>query len=289
METVAFDGLEATLARLTLTGRERWQTLMASGVWCGVIAEGTIATVRARRDDTWRARTTINCLLDDVQPVDHRSLEPCQLSAVFIRVPCERLETLLGAAAGSLSPRGSAPLRSWHDHRAATAIAWQMLGCPLSGPARGLYLSAKSLEILSLVSDRALAEALDQPVSIPPPGNASEVERAHAARAILLTELADVPTVPELGRRVGLNARRLSELFKIHFGTTVYAYAKGARLDHAKQMLESGAITVAQAAYGSGYNPAHFSAEFRKRFGCSPSACRVSRAQRADNAQKRLQ
>lgn len=289
METVVFDGLEVTLACMTLTGSERWQTLMPSGVWCGIVAEGTIATTRAGRDDTWRARTTINCLLDDVQPVDHRSLAACQLSAVFIRVPFERLETLVGAAAGSLSPRGSAPIRSWHDHRAATAIAWQMLGCPLSGPARGLYISAKSLEILSLVTDRAIAEATTRPGGNSLPGNASEVERTHAARAILLSELADVPTVPELGRRVGLNARRLSELFKIHFGTTVYAYAKGARLDHAKLMLESGEITVAQAAYSSGYNPAHFSAEFRKRFGCSPSTCCVLRAQRADSAHKQLQ
>ncbi|HEY0292882.1 MAG TPA: helix-turn-helix transcriptional regulator, partial [Hansschlegelia sp.] len=61
-------------------------------------------------------------------------------------------------------------------------------------------------------------------------------------------------------------------LFKTHFGATVYAYLKAARLDHARLMLESGGATVSQVAYRYGYQPAHFSTEFRRRFGTSPGA-----------------
>lgn len=68
-----------------------------------------------------------------------------------------------------------------------------------------------------------------------------------------------------------MNAHRLNELFRAIFGASVYAFVKEARLDHAKKLLESGDFSVSQAAYSCGYHPAHFSTEFRKRFGVSPS------------------
>jgi AraC family transcriptional activator of pyochelin receptor len=37
-------------------------------------------------------------------------------------------------------------------------------------------------------------------------------------------------------------------------------------------MLEAGETGIAQVAYALGYQPAHFTTEFRKRYGVTPSA-----------------
>ena len=274
METVQFDGLEIILARMTLSRSQRWDSSMLPGIWCGILAEGTIATSRSGFDNTWKPRTTINYSIDDPVIVEHVVPESCQLSAVFIRLPFERADAIAGPDARRVLAPRSADFRSWQDHRTASALAWQMLGCPLTGPARRLYLSGKALEVLSLIAqsdtaDRTSASNADGVA----PARASEIERIHAARALLLSSLSDPPNVPDLARSVGMNAHRLGELFRTVFGASVYAYVKAARLDHAKALLESGDTSVSQAAYSCGYHPAHFSTEFRKRFGVSPSAC----------------
>ncbi|MGO4815974.1 helix-turn-helix domain-containing protein, partial [Cupriavidus sp. 2MCAB6] len=46
------------------------------------------------------------------------------------------------------------------------------------------------------------------------------------------------------------------------------------RLQQAYDLIRSGEKSVAEAAYHVGYNPAHFSGIFRKRFGILPSTLR---------------
>lgn len=267
METVELDGLEIILARMTLSRAERWESAISPGIWCGVLAEGTIATTRSGFDKTWGPKTALNYSIDDPVTVEHVVPQSCQLSAVFLRLPFERAEAIAGDQAHAVLAPPKSEYRAWQDHRAASALAWQMLGCPLVGPARRLYLSGKALEVLSIIAQSVAAEHTDSPA------RAGEVERVHAARASLLSSLSDPPSVPELARSVGMNAHRLNALFKAMFGTSVYAYVKAARLDHAKTLLEAGEMSVSQAAYSCGYHPAHFSTEFRKRFGMSPSLC----------------
>lgn len=272
METVELDGLEIILARMTLAEAQRWESSMLPGIWCGILAEGTIATSRSGLDNTWKPKTAINYSIEAPVTVEHVVPEACQLSAVFIRLTFDRVDAIVGPGAGTTLAPQKAGYRAWHDHRAASALAWQMLGCPLAGASRRLYLSGKALEVLSLIArsdvpgDRKGAGA--DPTS---PVRAGEIERVHAARARLLSSLSDPPSVPDLARSVGMNAHRLGEVFRAEFGTSVYAYVKAARLDYAKMLLESGGMSVSQAAYSCGYHPAHFSTEFRKRFGISPS------------------
>lgn len=275
MEIVSFDGLEIILAKLSLSKAQRWDSSMQTGIWCGIVAEGTIATSRSGFDNTWQPKTAINYSIEQPVTIEHLAPQSCQLSAVFIRLPFERVDAIAGPDAKTVLAPAHADFRAWRDHRAASALAWQMLGCPLTGPARRLYLSGKALEILSVIaqSDTPGQTTAASSIDCAPTARASEIERVHAARALLLASLSDPPSVPDLARAVGLNAHRLSELFRSLFGASVYAYAKGARLDQAKLLLESGETSVSQAAYSCGYHPAHFSTEFRRRFGISPSAC----------------
>lgn len=269
MEMVSFDGLEITLAKLALSESQRWDSTMPAGIWCGILAEGTIATSREGAQNTWAPRTALNYSVENALTIEHLAPRSCQLSAVFIRIPFDYMSVITGPDGDALLAPRNSDFRSWTEHRTASALACQMLGCQLTGSARRLYLSGKSLEILSAISQSISSERARGTGGTPP--RAGEIERVHEARALLLAALDDPPSVPALAKAVGLNAHRLNELFKSVLGTSVYAYAKAARLDHARLLLESGEITVSQAAYGSGYHPAHFSTEFRKRFGFSPS------------------
>lgn len=274
METVQFDGLEIILSRMTLSEAQRWDSSMLPGIWCGILTEGTISTSRSGFDNTWTPRTVINYCLEDPVSIEHRVPQDCQLSAVFIRLPFERVDAIAGPGARTALAPPKTNYRSWSNHRPANALAWQMLGCPLVGPARRLYLSGKALELLSVVAQSdAMGRASPSGTDGVPSARAGEIERVHAARGMLLASLSDPPSVPDLARKVGMNAHRLGELFRALFGASVYAYVKAARLDHAKMLLEQGEMSVSQAAYSCGYHPAHFSTEFRKRFGVSPSTC----------------
>lgn len=270
METLSLDGLDITLAKMALSQSQKWDSSMLPGVWCGILVEGTIATSRHGFDNTWSPRTAINYCVEEPVQVEHRAPLSCHLSAVFVRIPMERVEAIAGhEGVEALTPQDEY-FRAWRNQRTACALAWQMLGCPLTGPARRFYLSGKALEILSAIAEIGSSEASAAKGVVP--ARASEIERVHAARAMLLAALNDPPSVPALARSVGMNAHRMSELFKTVFGASVYAFVKAARLDHARLLLESGEVTVSQAAYTCGYHPAHFSTEFRKRFGMPPSA-----------------
>jgi AraC-like DNA-binding protein len=62
------------------------------------------------------------------------------------------------------------------------------------------------------------------------------------------------------------------EHFKAVTATTPLQYQKDLRLLEARQLLLSGGVSVAGAAYDVGYeSPTQFSREFSRKFGASPS------------------
>nr|WP_280519129.1 AraC family transcriptional regulator [Shinella curvata] len=101
--------------------------------------------------------------------------------------------------------------------------------------------------------------------------SARDVARLHEARSILLAELVHPPSVPELARRVGTNAKKLGAGFQSLFGATVYGFVKTSRLDTARLLLEGGETSIAHVARQVGYQPQHFATEFRRRFGVAPT------------------
>lgn len=98
-----------------------------------------------------------------------------------------------------------------------------------------------------------------------------EIECFHQARSLLLSELSDPPSVTDLSRRVGTNAKKLGAGFNELFGMPVYGFVKESRLDVARQMLAAGETSISLAARCVGYQPQHFATEFRCRFGVSPT------------------
>ena len=269
MEIVQFAGLEIVLAQLNLVHGQRWSSRSDPGLWCSVVLDGKIDVESAnfgRR--TWQGGASLRYYTDGPTDIDHTAPATTGLLGVFLRVPPEQIEAMFGPDTAAVRQRSAMDARTWEREPLIMSLGWQMLGCALTASARRLYLSGKALELLSVMADGG-GEPEAASVAT---GRPKEIEQLHEARARLLADLQNPPSVPELAAAVGLNARRLGELFKVHFGTTVYAFLKNARFERARLLLESGGLSVAQVAYQYGYQPAHFSTEFRRKFGVPPTA-----------------
>lgn len=244
-----------------------WRSLTPPGLWIGTLLQGNIHVRQSNLGEhtLHHGAGTLFTAADAVE-TDHRALTDGPMSAVFVHFDEDSGHSLLGSEAVDLMR--SVRARSGDCPQAARAIAWQMLGCTLSGPARNLYMTGKALEMVAHFLIAAQESAKAPAVS---PWTPADIERFHAARAVLISRISNPPTVPELAREVGTNARKLNAGFSDLFGQSVYAFAKARRLEEAKLMLEAGQAGIAQVAYRFGYQPAHFSTEFKRRFGVTPT------------------
>lgn len=212
--------------------------------------------------------------------INHQLRQNTDLAGVFVHFEPEELARIAGDEALQLLERSPTPFDlscPASCPRRVQALAWQMIGCPLQGASRRLYLSGKALELLAFalddMGDKCDACPLVRELTL----SAGDIERLHAARTILLSELADPPTLQQLASRIGINVNKLKYGFNQLFGTSVYAFVKGKRLDEARLLLESGEVSVSEVARRLGYHAASFATVFRQRFGMSPSAYLASK------------
>jgi AraC-like DNA-binding protein len=96
-------------------------------------------------------------------------------------------------------------------------------------------------------------------------------ERVARAKQILLEDLAEPPSLEELGRKVGCSHFYLSRTFTRETGTTISQWLRRARLERAAELLRSGKCNVTETAMEVGYSSlSHFSEAFHEMFGCCP-------------------
>lgn len=149
------------------------------------------------------------------------------------------------------------------------AIAAEMITPPLSGNLGRVLLEAHATEVLAY-SMAALASGKAIPAI-----NVNDRMRLHALCVLINSNLRRTWSVAELAKEAGLSKRVLNAKFRMAFGVTVFDYLKRQRLEYARDALVHQGLTVAEAAYGVGYdNPANFATAFRRYFGYQPSACR---------------
>lgn len=90
---------------------------------------------------------------------------------------------------------------------------------------------------------------------------------------------ADPWTVADLAREVGLSRTVLSERFRHFLGETPMAYLTKWRLRLGRRALASSADSVAEIAFGVGYeSEASFNRAFKREFGTPPARYRKSQA-----------
>lgn len=271
IEIIENQGIEVYSFRADLAQGDIWNSVAEPGFYFGVLTQGRLATQQDWGSKMqWAPNNAAHFCSSDSVETEHEMLQNGQLSSVFLRVNLDAAETLLGEDAVRLIERAKQSMRPYPCLQLFKTLSWQILGCPMNGSARKLYVISRALEMLSCLvenqeRDRPIKRSSDIALS------SADIERIHAARSILVENLASPPTVPDLARKVGVNTRKLNEGFAQLFGSTVYAFAKSQRLLQARLLLETGALNVAEVAHHMGYHPAHLSAEFRKVYGVSPS------------------
>jgi AraC-like DNA-binding protein len=142
----------------------------------------------------------------------------------------------------------------------------EIVNADVKGPSRLLWHEAKSLELIAAMTD----DLVDTETTRLSP---TELDRLERVRRCLVEHLAEPPTLAELARTAGFNTTKLKAAFRTRFGTSVFAYLRRARMEHARQLLSNRDLSVSEVALRVGYqNPSKFAAAFRREFGISPSS-----------------
>ena len=82
-------------------------------------------------------------------------------------------------------------------------------------------------------------------------------------------------TVSELAGLCGISEVYFRRLFLAKYGVSPKEYIINLRINYAKQLLKSGEFSVSRVAELCGYpEPCHFSREFSRIVGASPSSCK---------------
>lgn len=94
-------------------------------------------------------------------------------------------------------------------------------------------------------------------------------ERVERVILVLKQNLANPPSLEELGKRIGCSHFYLSRVFSAQTGKTMTLYLRQLRMEKAAELLRSGNYNVTEAALEVGYSSlSHFSAAFHETFGC---------------------
>lgn len=87
--------------------------------------------------------------------------------------------------------------------------------------------------------------------------------------------LAEPLSIEAIAERVGMSVRQLDRLFRAELNEAPAATYRAMRVEYGRWMLNRTERPIAEVAALTGFvDGAHFSREFRKQFGQSPSQCR---------------
>jgi AraC family transcriptional regulator len=101
--------------------------------------------------------------------------------------------------------------------------------------------------------------------------NEADREKINLAREILLEHIGEPLTIRELSRKVAINECYLKKGFKELFGTTIFDFYQGQRMEHARYLLYEKGLSVTDVSVMLGYSSiSHFSTAFKKQTGLKP-------------------
>lgn len=158
----------------------------------------------------------------------------------------------------------SEPIRMSHDQQ---QLVLSLRNPPVFQAAQRLWYEAKALEVVAAFLYQPLAgeELFCQRQ------HHLNRERAHKVLAILNENLAEPPSLEELGRRVGCSHFYLSRIFTQEVGKTISVTLRDLRMERAASLLRQGRMNVTEAAMEVGYSSlSHFSSAFHEVIGCCP-------------------
>lgn len=147
-------------------------------------------------------------------------------------------------------------------------ILSQIINYNLHPSIKALYVKGKIYELIALYFNKSPNADIEQ---CPYLADEENIKKIKKAKEIILANMAEPPTLPELAAEIGLSLKRLKEGFKQIYGDSVYSFLFDYKLDYAKRLLETGQYNVNEIGLKIGYSTAsHFIAAFKKKYNTTP-------------------
>lgn len=133
-----------------------------------------------------------------------------------------------------------------------------------------IFVNAQT-QILLLYSMECMLEEKETGFACKFLANADDRAKIIKAREVLLQHIGEPITIKALSRKVAINECYLKKGFKEIFGTTIFDFYQGQRMEHAKYLLYDKGLSVTEVSLMLGYSSiSHFSTAFKKHTGIKP-------------------
>lgn len=144
----------------------------------------------------------------------------------------------------------------------------QMVNFNLNQSIKSLYFKGKAYEVLSLYFNRGEDANIDQcPFLV----DETNVIKIRQAKEIIISRMAEPPTLQVLSDEIGLGLKKLKEGFKQIYGDSVYSFLFDYKMEVSRKLLETGSHNVNEVGLKVGYSTSsHFIAAFKKKYGITP-------------------
>ncbi|WP_411029522.1 helix-turn-helix transcriptional regulator [Spongiimicrobium sp. 3-5] len=159
---------------------------------------------------------------------------------------------------------------------AIAVVLSQVMNYNLHPSIKELYIRGKVYELISLYFNKNEDADMEQCPFLVDEDN---VRRIRQAKEIMISRMAEPPTLVELSEEIGLSLKKLKEGFKQIYGDSVFSFLFDYKMDYARKMLETGKHNVNEVGLKVGYSTAsHFISAFKKKYGTTPKKYLMSLA-----------
>ena len=146
---------------------------------------------------------------------------------------------------------------------AIAVVLSQVMNYNLHRSIKGLYIKGKVYELISLYFNKSQDADVEQCPFLVDEDN---VKRIRKAKEIIISRMAEPPSLQDLSEEIGLSLKKLKEGFKQIYGDSVYSFLFDYKMEYARKMLESGKHNVNEVGLKVGYSTSsHFIAAFKKK------------------------
>lgn len=144
----------------------------------------------------------------------------------------------------------------------------QLINYNLNASIKNLYFRGKAYELLSLYFNPSEDADVEQcPFLV----DETNVIKIRKAKDIVISRMAEPPSLQELSDEIGLNLKKLKEGFKQIYGDSVFSFLFDYKMEIARKLLESREFNVNEVGLKVGYSTSsHFISAFKKKYGTTP-------------------
>ena len=144
----------------------------------------------------------------------------------------------------------------------------QLINFNLNTSIKNLYFKGKAYELLSLYFNRSEDANVEQcPFLV----DETNVIKIRKAKEIIISRMAEPPSLQELADEIQLSLKKLKEGFKEIYGDSVFSFLFDYKMEFARKLLESGGYNVNEVGLKVGYSTSsHFISAFKKKYGTTP-------------------